>query len=144
MYRYIFHGVRVTGDFDLGIPEPCPNEATAQKHLTFKAKTPLSNNLGPPFWESPFSCDQRVPHARFFGAPDDPYLEIPTVGIFHLSDETVSVHAEPDAPVIPFLLGRVFAIWRQKQSQSLHRPTATHWICNGKEGSCEKQNSECE
>ena len=65
----------------------------------------------PCIWESPFRFSEGRPHARLFRHGHALILELGKVGLFEFEGSHISMHLDPGARPIPYILGRVFALW---------------------------------
>ena len=121
MYVYLIHGIRVHSYIDLGLPELSRPHPDIINHLTLIEKTSLPETLGSPVWESPVVAPSGAARLCLHTLSGRPLLSISDVGFFHFSPHEVHVYPTGRTDVVPFLLGRVFALWLQLAgTQVLH------------------------
>jgi len=129
MFRYRFQGVQVDSDIDLGLiqkkyPRPLP-----ERSVKIITKSPLKNKLGSPDWESPFYSSGGTGHLGIHALEGYPLIEITAIGTFHIFPDRIEARPEPGADVVPFLLGRVLALWLQLSGvHILHGSCLTHRV----------------
>lgn len=113
MYHYVFHGVQIQSFINLGLAEVCRGIDRDVHALSISRTHTQDHDWGSPVWESPFSFEDGVPHARLFQPEDGYLLEIPPAGWFLLHEDRIEVGVRHLPALPPYLLGRVFALWMQ-------------------------------
>lgn len=129
MLAYCFHGVEVSSPIPLGIPVSAkPPRALKKLHLRLDQHS--EPPLGTPVWQDNFLIRPGVPHTRLFRDSAHWILDATEAARFRYQGDTIHLTTVPggNSPV-PYLLGRVFAVWLELQGVPV-----LHGSCFASEG----------
>lgn len=106
-FHYFFHGFHVAGTIDLGFPST-DTTSPVSCLIGHQKEIPLKS---PPFWVSSFSLSDGTPQLQLFRHGEEVALRVARAGTFLIGRSGIQVANNGDMSPVPYLLGRVFALW---------------------------------
>lgn len=118
MFHYLFHGIEIRSGISLELPlqRNPENSIPALSSLDIVETDQSPYPLQEPFWTDPYHYTDGQPVARLYRKDGQLVLEAPHTGAFIYASRSIHYYEHGDEPSpVPYLLGRVFALYLELQ-----------------------------
>lgn len=107
--RYHFHGVDITSEIDLDLPQT--HQQRSGRHLRFGFSSGPAPELGAALWQDHRCYPDGQPWFSLYLQDGCPVYLVHGTGLFLFGSDRIVIFAEPSKRLLPYLLGRLFGLW---------------------------------